>query len=119
MPKFKEIAKLSHQTLDGKYKGPDRSGSQFVDNTKPDRIQPNDGVERPPWYHSTGSTDDHVREAVEELMGNLAPHTVQTGRGHRLFRCCYCRQFFDPQYLQIEHIVPFSTIARDHAFTQS
>lgn len=114
MPKFEK-----EKPKPGPYSRPSRSTNQFVDNMAPNRSQPNDGVERPPWYHSSGSTDDQVREAVEWLLANRAPHMVQNTGGQMQFRCCYCRQFFDPSLLQIEHIVPFSTIAANHAFTQS
>jgi hypothetical protein len=101
------------------YSRPSRSGNAFADNHIPNRGQANDGAERPPWYHSPGSTDDYVREAIEWLLKNHAPHTVQTIGAHTQFRCCYCRQFFPPSALQIEHIVPFSTIALTESFTQS
>jgi hypothetical protein len=101
------------------YARPQRTGNQFVDNTLPNRVLPSDGVERPPWYHSQGSTDDYVRSAVEELLETQAAHTVQTVNGLKKYSCCYCRQFFPPSALQIEHIVPFSTIALSHSFTAS
>jgi len=101
------------------YERPQRTGKQFVDNTLPNRVQPSDGVERPPWYHSQGSTDDYVRSAVEELLETRTLDNMRIVNGLKEYRCCYCRQFFSPSALQIEHIVPFSTIALSHSFTES
>jgi 5-methylcytosine-specific restriction endonuclease McrA len=67
-------------------------------------------TDRPPWYSSTKTGDDVARHAVEKRLKKNGHAKVENNR--QLFECCYCKGFYEPKDLEIEHIHPYSEIGK-------